>query len=194
MKTPLLLASTSPRRKAILRFAGISFRAVSPRGVVEKQRRGEDPKSFVRRLAMEKALAVSKLHPRACVLGADTAVVLKGKIYGKPKGPREALKILMALQGKAHEVWTGVALVHSAGRAVQCRAEKTRVFFKPLRAEELRGYLKSSEPYDKAGGYAIQGTARAWIRKWEGDYFNVMGLPVQWVVRTLNQWDGKGKI
>lgn len=183
-QTQLVLASQSPRRKAILRFAGISFRTVKPLGVSEKRLPRENPSKMVVRLALKKAQAVAKRFPQSWVLGADTVVVCHGKLFGKPKNRSQAGNMLRTLQGKAHTVWTGVALVKK--KRSRTHAEKTRVFFRGLTPREQRVYLNSKEPYDKAGAYDIQGTARTWIRKWEGDYFNVMGLPLQWMIRETN--------
>ncbi len=182
----LLLASQSPRRRKILNFAGISFKVVKPVNIVEKRKRGEGPKLLVRRLALEKATEVSKRFPTAWVLGADTMVVCGKNIFGKPRNRHEAGKMLRRLQGRSHTVWTGTALVGFSGNWIKSYSEKTKVFFRKLKKMEFESYLNSKEPYDKAGAYDIQGTARAWVRKWDGDYFNVMGLPLQWVVREIN--------
>ncbi len=132
-------------------------------------------------------MAVAGKFPESWVLGADTVVACQGRIFGKPENRTQAQTILKRLSGKAHTVWTGVALVGRGGREIRRHVEKTKVFFRKLRAVELKSYLGTSEPYDKAGAYAIQGTARAWIEKWEGDYFNVMGLPLSWVVEQTNE-------
>jgi len=151
------------------------------------RRLGEKPAKFVTRLALEKATEVARRNPQSLCLGADTVVVHRGKVFGKPKSGEEAARMLEALSGKVHEVWTGVALVGKGGREKRTHAEKTRVTFRRLSSREIATYLRTKEPYDKAGGYAIQGTARGWIRDWDGDYFNVMGLPVKWVVREANR-------
>jgi septum formation protein len=182
----LFLASQSPRRRKILHFAGISFKVVKPINVAEKRKNGEGPKELVRRLAVEKAANVSTRFPTAWVLGADTVVVCGGDVFGKPRNRQEAGKMLSRLQGRSHHVWTGCALMGNGGRWIKSHAEKTKVYFRKFEAGELEAYLDSKEPYDKAGAYDIQGTARTWVRQWEGDYFNVMGLPLQWVVREIN--------
>jgi septum formation protein len=189
LKSPvrLVLASQSPRRKAILHFAGIPFRPVKPSGVLERRHRGENPSQMVVRLALEKAQAVAKRFPNAWVLGADTVVLCREKLFGKPRSYSQALWMLQNLEGTYHQVWTGVALVKKEGNLIRTHVEQTRVFFRILSTEEKRQYLKSREPYDKAGAYDIQGTARHWIKKWEGDYFNVMGLPLGWVVEETNR-------
>lgn len=179
----LVLASQSPRRKKILEFLSVPFRVVKPRGVDETALPGEKAPFLVKRLALAKARAVSKLYPYLPVLAADTVVVKKNRIYGKPKNFNEALKMLTSLQGTKHEVWTAVALMWGARKIERSHLEKTTVIFKRLSQEQIISYLKTKEPYDKAGAYDIQGTAASWIKKWEGDYFNVMGLPIQWVVQ-----------
>ncbi len=141
---------------------------------------------MVRRLAFEKALEVSRRHPAAWVLGADTMVICGKDIFGKPRNRKEAGKMLRSLQGRSHSVWTGIALVGKGGGWSKVYAERTKVFFRKFKKGELESYLNSKEPYDKAGAYDIQGTARAWVDKWMGDYFNVMGLPIHWVVREIN--------
>jgi septum formation protein len=182
----ILLASQSLRRRRILNFAGIPFKIEKPLNVVEKRKNGEEIPRMVRRLALEKAMEVSKRFPTAWVLGADTMVVCGKDIFGKPRNRSEAGRMLRRLEGRSHNVWTGVALIGNGGHWSKTYSEKTKVFFRKLKTIELENYLNSKEPYDKAGAYDIQGTARAWVRKWEGDYFNVMGLPLQWVVREIN--------
>ena len=183
----LILASQSPRRRKILQFAGIPFKAVEPTGVEEKRLAGESPAAMARRLAVQKASFVARKFPHDWVLGADTVVELKRRPFGKPAHPGEALKMIRQLQGKAHRVCTGVALVGEGGRRILSHVESTKVLFRKLSKEEMAAYVRTKEPYDKAGAYAIQGTARSWIRRWEGDYFNVMGLPLSWVIETANQ-------
>ena len=181
----ILLASRSPRRLQILRAAGLPCRAVPPRGVEEKALPGESPARLVGRLALLKALSLARRYPRNAVLGADTVVALQGRIFGKPGDASEALAMLQRLQGKTHEVWTGAAWVEKGGRVVRRHTERTRVRFKALAPRVLRAYVRTSEPYDKAGAYAIQGTAGNWVRRWEGDFLNVRGLPLDGV---LGQW------
>lgn len=141
---------------------------------------------MVRRLALKKARSVSKRFPGNFVLGADTVVASRGRIFGKPKDQAEAARMLMGLQGRSHEVWTGVALLGPDGKLAGIHAEKTRVTFKAFSPNSISAYLKSREPYDKAGAYNIQGTGRAWVESWEGDYFNIVGLPIRPVLDLLN--------
>jgi septum formation protein len=167
-------------------LAGIPFTVLVPRSVDEAPKNGEKPSSLAKRLALEKAMTISKFHPSAWVLGADTVVSLGNKIFGKPKNPIELQKTLRALQGKAHWVYTGVALVRGEIER-RVRVERTKVYFRKLTPKEWAPYLLSKEPYDKAGGYAIQGTARSWIRRYEGEYFTVLGLPLRWLLSELNR-------
>jgi|SRR5579872_2714589 len=182
----ILLASQSPRRKAILKFIGLSFRVVKPLNIRESHMPGETPAKMVRRLALEKAGVVSRRYPSQWVLGADTVVFCKKKIFGKPRNREEATRMLKMLQGRTHEVWTGVAFLGPRTRP-KIHVEKTKVTFARIPAKEMFSYLKSREPYDKAGSYDIQGTAREWIEKWEGDYFNILGLPVVWLIPAINR-------
>ncbi len=185
--TQLILASQSPRRKKILEFLSIPFRVVKPQGVDETPFSGESAPQLVKRLAQSKALAVSKRYPHLPVLAADTVVIQKNKIYGKPKNRLEAFQMIASLQGKKHEVWTGTALVWKQRGIVENYSEKTTMVFKTLSPAFIKKYVETKEPYDKAGAYDIQGSASNWIKKWEGDYFNVMGLPIQWVVQQTGK-------
>ncbi|HUO56820.1 MAG TPA: Maf family protein [bacterium] len=182
----LLLASRSPRRRKILRFVGIPFRVLPSQGVLEIRLPHEPVRQFVRRLAKEKAMEVWEKNPGEMVLGADTVVSSRGRIFGKPKNRREALRMLRHLSGRQHEVWTGLALIGPRKGQISLHCEKTEVCFRRLSLRMLRAYVKTSEPYDKAGGYDIQGTACGWVENWKGDYFNVMGLPIRWLVKKLN--------
>jgi septum formation protein len=181
----LILASQSPRRKKILQFLSIPFRVVKPRGVDESPFLGERAPELVKRLSLNKALAVAKRYPYFPILAADTVVSQNGKIYGKPKDALEALKMIQSLQGTMHEVWTGTALIWEKYGIRESHSQKTTVFFRRMEFREIKEYVQTKEPYDKAGAYDIQATASHWIKKWEGDYFNVMGLPIQWVVQQM---------
>ncbi len=182
---PLLLASQSPRRQKILSFLSVPFKVVLPKGVDETPFLGESARHLVRRLALSKARSISRLRPRHLVLAADTVVVKNGKILGKPKDRKEAEVMLNSLENSRHEVYTGVALVWGCKCIAVSHVEVTKVFFGKIETTEMNVYLATSEPYDKAGAYAIQGTAKKWIRKWEGDYFNVVGLPIEWMLQKL---------
>jgi septum formation protein len=177
---PLVLASSSPRRAEILRAVGWSFEA-SPADVDESLRDGEAPEDYVRRLAREKAGAVAAARLFGLVLGADTTVVVDGEVLGKPRDEAEARRMLRRLSGRWHEVLTGVALVRAeTGRAV-VGMERTRVRFAETSDEEIEWHVRTGELLDKAGAYAIQGRAALFIEAIEGDYWNVVGLPVRLV-------------
>lgn len=181
----LVLASKSPRRRALLKAAGVSFICVSPRGVPEDARAGEAPGSLVRRLASAKALSVAAKRPGGWVLGCDTVVVLDGLVLGKPKDRAEAGRMIAALSGRSHVVVSAFACVDPRGRLRDVQTVMSRVTFGRVPKAEREAYLRTKEPYDKAGAYGIQGTAARWVTGLEGDYFNVMGLPVTRVWTAL---------
>jgi septum formation protein len=182
----LVLASQSPRRAEILRQSGIPF-VVRTAPVDETPQPGERPEDCVRRLASLKAIAVPCAADEI-VLGADTTVVIDGAMLGKPADAAEARHMLASLSGRRHEVVTGVCLRGSTETIRDWAA--TSVWFAPMSAREIRDYVASGEPMDKAGAYAIQGLASKFIEKIEGCYFNVMGLPVALVYRHLLRMAG----
>jgi septum formation protein len=209
----LILASASPRRRELLTQAGFSFQ-VHPAHIPEDPKPNEDPIAYVVRLAREKAqavynqiaaeisggaalkghdfsraetdpIAVGALAPEGVltVLGADTTVVVDNQILGKPEDPADAARMLRLLSGRTHRVITGVAVVTATRTEVA--AEVTAVKFLTLSDEEIAAYIATGEPMDKAGAYAIQGHAARWIPRIEGDYFNVVGLPIALVTTLL---------
>lgn len=178
----LILASASPRRSELLAQAGYVFE-VCPAHIDETRRDDEDPSAYVARLALEKATSIHAQHPEAIVLGADTTVVLNGEVLNKPQSIEEAERMLRTLSGQIHQVHTGIAVVSS--NAQRTHVETTDVTFATISEEELATYLVSGDSLDKAGAYGIQGYAARWIPRIEGDYFNVMGLPVAATVRLL---------
>ena len=178
----LILASASPRRAELLRNAGIAFTARATR-IPERRRRGESPKKLAERLARQKARAIRATNPRRLVLGADTIVIVRGKVLGKPRDRRDAARMLRLLSGRTHQVTTAVCL---AGPGFEdLRSETTRVTMRRLSQQEIRDYVASREPMDKAGAYAIQGIASRFVSRIEGCYFNVVGLPVPLVYRMM---------
>ncbi len=191
----LILASASPRRRSLLAQAGVRFEVV-PAEIDESLLPNEAPTAYVERMAREKALAVHALHPEASVLGADTTVVgsvaadggVEEVVLGKPADRAEAERMLRSLSNAVHRVHTGVALV-LPGSAAACRThvETTNVCFSAIPEDELNHYLSTGDSLDKAGGYGIQGYAARWITRIEGDFFNVMGLPIAATVRLLRQ-------
>ena len=180
----LVLASASPRRQELLRSAGISFE-VQPADIPENALPGEAAKDCAERLARDKALAVASQRPHDFILGADTVVVVDGQILGKPTDAADAARMLRLLSGREHQVITGVCLVVSAQPSVA--SETTVVTVSEITEKDIAGYVASGEPMDKAGAYAIQGLASRWILRIEGDYSNVVGLPVALVLRMLRE-------
>jgi septum formation protein len=180
--TALTLASRSPRRADLLASLGVAFEVV-PADIDERASPDEAPDAHVRRLAEEKARVARGRRPGAPALGADTVVVLDGRILGKPRDEVEARAMLGALSGRAHEVWTGVALVTDAG--VRVEAVRTAVWFRRLEEAEIAAYVASGEPMDKAGAYGIQGGAARFVDRLDGSYTNVVGLPVEMVGEML---------
>lgn len=170
----LLLASGSPRRRALLAELGWNFTCLSP-DVDESARSGESPQDLCERLARMKA---EFFDPQAgmLVLAADTIVVAEGRVLGKPADPEEGRRMLACLQGREHEVLTGLALRWD-GRTVSA-VERTAVRFRPLTSEEIAAYVATGEGADKAGSYAIQGKGALLVSSIDGDYFNVVGLPL----------------
>lgn len=174
-RAPLVLASASPRRLQLLRQAGAEFTVVDP-GPDRAWPGRAEPRHGVRALALDKAKRVADRRPDAVVIGADTVVVLRGTRLGKPADAEEARAMLGRLHGRQHEVWTGFAIVH--GGEQRTAAECTRVHFQRLTAEEIDRYVRSGEPLDKAGAYGIQGLAGQFVRRIDGDYTTVVGLPL----------------
>ena len=185
----LILASASPRRQELLSQAGIEF-TVQAADVDESVLAGEGARVCAERLAKEKALRVWKQRPQEWVLGADTVVAVEGEILGKPVDPADAERMLRRLAGRSHEVITGVCLAGPGG-AEDTRSETTRVTMGPISEREIAAYAASGEPMDKAGGYAIQGRASRWIPRIEGDYSNVVGLPVALVWRMMRDAEAR---
>lgn len=180
-----VLASASPRRRQLLAQAGIEFEIVES-GVDEHRADGETGPDFALRMACEKALAVSLRRPDALILGADTVVEIEGEILGKPQDRSEARMMLHKLSGRVHRVFTGFALAR-AGSLVESDAIVSGVRFRELSEAEVEQYIATNEPYDKAGGYAIQGDAGDFIAAVEGSTANVMGLPIDEVLEALRR-------
>ncbi len=181
----LVLASASPRRRQLLAQAGVDFEIVES-GIDEERRPSESGPDFALRMACEKALAVSARRPDAAVLGADTVVEIDGEILGKPQDPSDARQMLQRLSGQVHRVFTGFALAR-ARHIVEAAAIVSEVRFRQLSAAEIEQYIATNEPYDKAGGYAIQGDAGDFIAAVEGSMANVMGLPIDEVLDALRR-------
>src|SRR5579871_514778 len=180
----LILASQSPRRSEILRQAGFSF-VVRPANVDETVRDSEAPEDYVKRVARDKACAIEPGRDDI-VLGADTTVVIDGRILAKPMDRADAVRMLQLLSGREHVVLTGICL-RDAGHSIVDVAE-TRVRFHPLSTGEIEQYAETGEPMDKAGAYAIQGGAAKFVARIEGSYANVVGLPIEMVCTYLQHW------
>jgi septum formation protein len=185
MNVRLVLASASPRRRALLARLGVPFDVVVS-DVPETPHVGELPAAFARRAAREKAAEVGHRCPNALVLAADTVVVVDGVIFGKPRDRADARRMLEALSGRAHEVLTAVALRHSSGGGDEVLV-RSAVQFRVLAADEIDAYLDSDEPYDKAGAYAVQGQAQRFVLEVRGSYTNVVGLPLDEVREPLER-------
>jgi len=178
----LILASASARRRELLAAAGVPFVA-DPADIDERRYPGEPAHEYARRVAVTKAHAVSQRRPFDIVLGADTVVLVENDVLGKPATPEDAAGMLAKLSGRPHDVLTAVAIEWPGGtRSV---VETTRVWFATLDPEEIRWYVASGEPMDKAGAYAIQGLASRFVTRIEGSYSNVVGLPVAAVLQIL---------
>ena len=180
----LVLASASPRRRALLEQIGYAPDTVEPAALDEAVLPGERPEAHAARLARAKAEAVAARHPGAFVLGADTVVACGRRILDKAESEGSARRCLTLLSGRRHRVYCGVTVIDPAGRAVS-RLVRTAVAFKRLSDEEIAAYLASGEWRGKAGGYAIQGRAAAFVRFVSGSYSNVVGLPLHETYRLL---------
>jgi septum formation protein len=183
-RSPIVLASASPRRQELLKKAGIDF-VVRPADIPEVPAPREAPLAFGERMAREKARAVRKSVPQEIVLAADTVVAVDDQILGKPENDEDAMRMLHVLSGRTHSVITSVCLASETFEDVQ--SENTAVEFAAMTDNEIREYVRTGEPMDKAGAYAIQGMASRWITKVDGDYYNVVGLPVDLVWRMLRE-------
>ena len=178
MNSPLIyLASKSPRRRALLEQIGVGYK-LAPVDIPERQATGERAREYVRRVAVDKARAAAEQGARDLpVLAADTEVILRRRILGKPADQAAAMRMLQSLSGRKHEVATAVALLTTTGR-LHLAVNTSKVHFKTLSEAECAEYCRTDEPWDKAGAYAIQGRAAAFITRIEGSYSGIMGLPL----------------
>ncbi|HEV2883294.1 MAG TPA: Maf family protein [Pyrinomonadaceae bacterium] len=181
----LILASKSPRRAEILRAVGWNFEAVAA-NVDETRFENEAAVAYVERLALAKAEKVAK-GTAELVLGADTVVVIDKHVLGQPRDDADARRMLQMLSGRWHEVLTGLAIVRSGTNQSIVEHETTRVLFAEISSDEIDWYISTGEPRDKAGAYAIQGRAAVFIKKVDGDYFNIVGLPIRLVYEMLRR-------
>lgn len=181
---PLILASASPRREELLRSVGLTFKII-PADVDETYFQGESPRAHVRRLSRDKAGAIASQYPKALVLGADTIVVIDGRILGKPKNKKQAREMLQRLSNRRHTVLTGFTIACVRAGTSGTKVVQSTVQFKKISPEEMTWYVNGDEPYDKAGGYAAQGKGASFIQAIRGSYTNVIGLPLCEVVEEL---------
>ncbi len=193
----LILASASPRRQELLRKAGIPFVA-EPTAIPEVPEAGEEPRTFVERLARAKARRIARHRLEDFILGADTTVVVNNEMLNKPMDAADAARMLRMISGRTHQVMTGVCVISPPAKAQLrtenrelrtelVRSELTSVSFEPLSQDDIDFYVSTGEPMDKAGAYGIQGIASRWISRIDGDYSNVVGLPVALVYRMLDE-------
>jgi len=180
----VILASQSPRRRELLTLVGISHE-VRPAEIDERYLAGEEPGAHAQRLAREKAITVAADAADAVVIGSDTIVVVDGEVLGKPRDAAHAVEMLTRLSGRTHTVLTAVAVLRSGEE--RSAVEAADVTFHPLTRPQIDAYIATGEPMDKAGAYGIQGYGATIVRRVEGDYFAVMGLPLQLLVRLMEE-------
>lgn len=183
----IVLASASPRRKELLEQVGLKFE-VEPSNYVEEMSPRLKPYELAKAISREKALAVASKRRNAIVVAADTFIVFRDKVMGKPKSEAEAKEMLMALSGKTHSVITGFTVLDTADDRIVSKSVETRIHVKRLTPEEVDAYVASGEPLDKAGAYGIQGLGAVLVDRIEGDYFNVMGLPLSALAESLKEF------
>ena len=180
--TTIVLASSSPRRAELLKTIGVEFE-IAPSDIQERLHADEAPPDYIIRLARAKVIAVARKRESGLVIGADTIVVLDGRVLGKPEDAEDAEQMLRQLSGRWHAVMTGVALYDIATRREVADYDKTLVRFAQLTDKEIEWYVSSGEPMDKAGAYGIQGLGGLFVEEVAGNYFNVVGLPIPLVYR-----------
>lgn len=183
----LILASASPRRRELLQRIGLNFE-VRPSQVDENNFRDLPPAARVEHLALAKARAVAQACKEGLVIGADTIVVCRGQVLGKPASAAEAAAMLSFLSGRTHTVYTGVAVVRAPGGEEKFTHSRTEVTFRHLDPAIISAYVATGEPLDKAGAYGIQGRGALLVERINGDYFNVVGLPLVKVVELLEEF------
>ena len=194
----IILASASPRRKELLKKIGLRF-TVDPSGCAEDTAAGLEPHALVRQISLDKANAVAAKHPDSIIIAADTIGVIGAKILGKPHTAQEAAKMLRAIGGKSHLVITGFTILDTATKKQITKTVDTTVYIKALSDAEIEAYVRTGEALDKAGAYAIQGKGALLVEKIEGDFYNVMGLPLSALAETLKSfgvdvWNGDNSV
>jgi septum formation protein len=183
----IILASASPRRKELLELIGLQFK-IDPGDYKENMNLKLGPHELARALSLEKAKSVAEKYNNAIIIAADTFVIIRGQLLGKPHTEEEARKMLVLLDGATHSVITGFTILDTdTGRKIS-RSVETKVTFRKLTEKEIDAYIKTKEPLDKAGAYAIQGLGSILVKRIEGDYFNVIGLPLCPLVECLMEF------
>lgn len=183
----IVLASSSPRRKQLLEALGLTF-TVDATSSPEKHDFALEPSEFVSRLSLEKARLAAQRNPDAIVIAADTIGVLQGRVIGKPRTESDAVEMLKQMNGKCHTVITGYTVMDSRTQQAATRAVQTTVCLKEVSDAEIEAYVRTGEPMDKAGAYGIQGLGSILVSRIEGDYFNVVGLPVSALAESLKEF------
>lgn len=183
----IILASASPRRKELLEKTGLKFQ-VDAGFYEEDMGLAMEPPKLARFLSFEKAKALAGKYKNALIIAADTFIIFKGEVLGKPHTAKEAKRMLSLLNGKTHSVITGFTIINTGDNKKISRSVETKVSFKKLTEDEIKAYIKSGEPLDKAGAYAIQGIGAVIVKRIEGDYFNVMGLPLGSLTEALKKF------
>ncbi|HXX54097.1 MAG TPA: nucleoside triphosphate pyrophosphatase [Thermodesulfovibrionales bacterium] len=183
----IVLASSSPRRREILKKSGLKFTVDASRNE-EKVNPGMKPRALARFLSLQKARSVAPRHANAIIIAADTFIFFKGEVLGKPHTREGALKMLKKLNGGAHTVITGFTILDTKSGKRISRSAETRIHFRRLVVKQIESYVATGEPLDKAGGYAIQGLGSVLVRRIEGDFFNAVGLPLTMVVGGLKKF------
>jgi septum formation protein len=186
-KRTIVLASASPRRRELLALTGLSF-TVDPSSYEEELVPGVKPRLLARRLSSEKAKAVAKKYRNALIIAADTFIVYRDSLMGKPHTEKEAFRMLGILNGRQHSVITGFTIIDTETGKTVSKSVETKVWFRKLTEQELASYVRTGEPLDKAGAYAIQGRGSLIVEKIEGDYFNVIGLPLSSLADALKKF------
>ena len=183
----IILASASPRRKELMKKIGLKFE-IEPANSEEATGFVKDARRLVRKLSRDKAEAIALKHRNAIVIAADTVVLLEDNILGKPGSRAEAGRMLRSLSGKSHTVITGFTIIDTGKKQVLSKSVETKVYMRELEQKEISAYVKSGEPLDKAGAYAIQGLGSVFVERIEGDYFNVVGLPLCALSESLKEF------
>jgi septum formation protein len=186
----IVLASASPRRKELLEQIGVRFE-VEPTEYDEETTSSSEPREMARELSLGKARAAARKHRKALIIAADTLVVLGGRVFGKPHTNAQAREMLRALNGRTHSVVTGFTILDTESGKVLSRSVETEVHIRKLTPKEIDSYVRTKEPLDKAGGYAIQGWGVVLVDRIEGDYSNVVGLPLSALAESLREFDVK---